>query len=295
MLRNADLALYKAKQRGRNGYEVYDATTNTDALAKLEMESDLRRAVERGELEIHYHPKFSASTGKIVSMEALVRWEHPERGMLEPEEFLPLAEESGLIFEIGEWVLKEVCRQGVAWYERYPQRPPIRVCTNVSARELRQDDLVGKVDGALREAGFVAEGLSLEIGEDVFREDTVGKLQELKNLGLHLVIQNFGVSHSALARIKRSPSNYMKIDRSLVVGLEDGPESAAIVEATINIAHALGWVATAHGVETAEQLSRLRKLGCDLVQGYYFSRPVAAEKATALLEADFGSRETPNI
>ena len=292
LLHKADLALYQAKKKGRNGYEVYNAATSTDALEQLELENDLRRAVERGELEIHYHPKFSASTGKVVSMEALVRWKHPERGIMEPEEFLPIAEESGLILEIGGWVLKEVCRQGAAWYEGYPQRPPIRVCTNVSARELGQDDFAGRVAEALGETGLKAEVLSLEITDDVFRGDsetTISKLQELKNLGLHFVVQNFGVYHSSLARIKRLPQNYMKIDRSLVVGLEDGPESAAIVEATINIAHALGWAATAHGVETAEQLACLRKLGCDLVQGYYFSRPVVAEEATTLLEADFGS------
>lgn len=294
LLRRADLALYEAKKAGKAGFEVFDEGVIAPSRDRLELENSLRRAVERGELKIYYHPKLSARTGKISSMEALVRWEHPERGLLEPEDFLPTAEASGLILEVGEWVLGEVCRQGAAWYQRYPQHPPIRVCTNVSARQLWRGDFAAKVVEALRRTGLEAQGLSLEIAEEVLidgSEATIGKLQELKDLGLHIVVQNFGVAHSSLVRLKRYPLNYMKIDRSLVVGLDKEPESAAIVEATISLAHALGWAVTAHGVETAGQLARLQELGCDLVQGYYFSRPIVVEEATALLQADFDRRQ----
>ncbi len=180
---------------------------------------------------------------------------------------------------------------GCCMVSAVPATPPIRVCTNVSARQLWRGDFAAKVVEALRRTGLEAQGLSLEVVLIDGSEATIGKLQALKDLGLHIVVQNFRVAHSSLVRLKRYPLNYMKIDRSLVVGLDKEPEDAAIVEATISLAHALGWAVTAHGVETAGQLARLQELGCDLLQGYYFSRPIVVEEATALLQADFDRRQ----
>jgi len=288
LLRNADLALYRAKKRGRAQYEIFNESMGAEVLERLDLESDLRRALEREEFRVYYQPKISINTGEVVSMEALVRWEHPERGLLEPGKFLPVAEETGLIIQVGEWVLDEVCWQGREWQERFADRPPPRVCTNISARQFLDTNLVGRVNESLRRSGLRAQGLSLEIPESVLMENpevNVGKLTALKDLDVNLVIDDFGTAYSALSELKNLPLNILKIDRSLTVKLDEEPEDKAIVEAMINLAKALGWTVTAHGVENEEQLARLRELGCDIVQGYYFARPVASEEATKFLEA----------
>jgi len=290
LLRKADLALYRAKEKGRDRYEVFDVSMGTMALERLEMESALRRALERGEFRIYYQPKISVSDGRIVSLEALIRWEHPERGLLEPGEFLPVAEETGLIVQIGEWVLDEVCRQGWEWQQRFSEPSPPRVCANVSPRQFLQTDFIDKVIETLRSSGLRAQGLSLEIAEGILMdepESNIEKLTMLNDLGIHIVIDDFGTAYSSLAHLKNFPLNILKIDRSLTVKLGEEPEDEAIVSAMINLAQALGWVVTAQGVENEEQLALLRKMGCDIVQGYYFTRPVTSEEATALLEADF--------
>lgn len=292
LLRNADMALYRAKEKGKARYEFFDESIGAEALKRLELEGALRKALQHEEFRIHYQPKISVSENKIVSLEALVRWEHPERGLLEPDEFLPLAEETSLIVPLGEWVLDEVCRQGWEWQERFADRPPPRVCTNISARQFFQTDLAGRVNESLRKSGLRARGLSLEIAESVLMEDVednVEKLTALKELGINIVIDDFGTAYSALSKLKNFPLNILKIDRSLTVKLGEEPEDKAIVAAMINLAQALGWAVTAHGVENEEQLAVLRELGCDIVQGYYFTRPVTSEEATALLEKELST------
>ncbi len=292
LLRNADLALYGAKKEGKARYEVFDASMGVEALERLKLESALRRALERGEFRIYYQPTLSISTGRISSMEALIRWEHPERGLLEPDEFLPVAEESGLIVQIGEWIIDEVCRQGWEWQERFADGSPPGVCMNVSARQLSQTDFTGKVTESLHSSGLRAQGLSLEIPEGVLMdaaEANAGKLEALRALGVDIVIDDFGTAYSSLSHLRRLPLNFLKIDRSLVVKLGEEREDRAIVSAVIKLAKALGWEVVAQGVETDEQLALLREMGCDTVQGYYFSRPVTSEEATALLEANLST------
>ncbi len=292
LLRNADLALYRAKKKGKAQYRFFDESMGTEALKRLELESGLRKALEREEFRVYYQPKISINDDKIVSLEALIRWEHPERGLLEPEEFLPVAEESGLIVQIGEWVLDEVCQQGRKWQERFAEHSPPRVCTNVSAREFLQTDLVGRVTESLQKSGLRGHGLSLEVPEGVLMDDpesNVEKLTKLKKLGIHIVIDDFGTSYSSLSYLKNFPLNFLKVDRSLIVRLGEEPEDKAIVAAMIGLAKGLGWAVTAQGVETEEQLALLRELGCDIVQGYYLSRPVTSEEATKLLEGDLST------
>ena len=289
LLRNADLAMYGSKRRGKGGYKVFDAGEDDAVLTRLDLGGELRRALKRGEFEIYYHPEVSVETGRIESLEALVRWRHPRRGLLEPGDFLPVAEEVGLLLGIEERVLLEVCRQGRAWQHRRAGHTPVRVCTNISETLFSQTDLVERVAAALRETGLEAQNLSLEIAERIpadGSEATVAKLAALRDLGVGVVIENFGTAYSALAVLRRFPLDFLKIDRSLVAQLDEGSENAAIVEATINLAHALDWAVNAQGVETAGQLARLRKMGTDLAQGYHFTRPVTAEEATALLEQD---------
>jgi diguanylate cyclase (GGDEF)-like protein/PAS domain S-box-containing protein len=292
LLKNADLALYSAKRKGRNRYEFFEEALDAHLREHLELEGDLRRAIEREEFRIYYQPKISISTGEIMSLEALVRWEHPERGLLEPNEFLPVAEESDLIVQIGEWVLDEVCRQGRAWQERYPEESTPRVCTNISPKQFLYTDLVDRIAETLQESGLEAGRLSLEIAEGILMGDAeanVEKLTALNDLGIHIVIDDFGTAYSSLAQLKNLPLNILKIDRSLVIKLGEEPEDKAIVSAMIQLAQALGWAVTAQGVENDEQLAMLRELGCDIVQGYYFTRPVTVEEATVLLE-EFSQR-----
>jgi diguanylate cyclase (GGDEF)-like protein len=291
LLREADLALYAAKSEGKARHAVFDPGMSTQARERLEMESDLRRAMQRGELKVYYQPKVSLKTGKIVSMEALMRWEHPARGLLEPGKFLPLAEETGLILPIGGWVLEEVCRQGKEWRERYPDHGALRVCANVSARQFLQPDFADTLAETLRATGLVPSALSLEIAENTLvgdEETVVAKLRALKDAGVHVVIDDFGAGYSSLSRMGSLPTDILKVDRSLTVNLGRRPEDTAIVAAMIDLGHALGWVVNAHGVETADQLALLRGLGCDMAQGFYFSGPVDGEEASALLAA--GSR-----
>jgi diguanylate cyclase (GGDEF)-like protein/PAS domain S-box-containing protein len=293
LLRNADLALYEAKRRGKARYEVFDAKLGAEFSYRVELEGALGRALRRGEFAVYYQPVVSVNTGEIVSMEALVRWEHPQRGVLGPEDFLTVAEETGLIGPIGEWVLKEVCRQGRVWQERVWQergaeRPAPRVGVNISARQFLETNLLEKVAEALEETGLETDNLSLEVAESTLMGDAetaVRKFRAIKDLGVGVALDGFGSAYSSLSQLKRLPLDLVKLDRSLIVGLGEEPEGAAVVAAMIDLAHALGWTVSAHGVETADQLAMLCRLGCDLAQGYHFSKPVTSEEASALLEA----------
>ncbi len=286
LLRKADIAMYEAKAKGKARYEVFDPTMNAQALERLEVENDLRRAIGRGELRVHYQPKVLVSTGEIVGTEALVRWEHPERGLLSPAEFIPIAEETDLIVRIGRWVLAEACRQTREWQELYPSDPPLVVCVNVSGRQLLHPELVDDVGRVLQETGLEPGSLYLEITEGSLIEDelsTLATFRELKRLGVKLILDDFGTGYSSLSYLKRLPADFLKIDRSFVEGLGKDPKDEGIVSAVINLARVLGMEEIAEGVETAEQAAHLRKLGCRFAQGYLFSKPLPAEATGMLL------------
>jgi diguanylate cyclase (GGDEF)-like protein/PAS domain S-box-containing protein len=279
LIRDADAAMYRAKERGKGRYEIFDEAMRADAVARLETESALRRALERGELRLHYQPQIDLATGAISGFEALVRWEHPVRGLLGPAAFIPLAEETGLIVGIGEWVLREACTEARRW----PQ--PLMLAVNLSARQLAQPDLVAMVRRALAETGTDPSTLCLEITESAVMESgaaTTAQLRALKSLGVQLAIDDFGTGFSSLAHLRRFPVDVLKVDGTFVAGLGREPQDASIAAAVISLAHALGLKTVAEGVETEQQLAILEELGCDLGQGYLFGRPLPPDEVGRL-------------
>ena len=285
LVRDADLAMYRSKSKASGGFELYDAAMGLDAAGRVELEAALRRAVERGELLVHYQPKVDLTTGRIAGLEALVRWEHPTRGLVPPTDFIPLAEDTGLILPIGRWVLEEACRQAARWQAMYPADPPT-VSVNLSVRQFQHPTVVEGVAQVLRETGLPPSCLVLEITESVVMEDAErngATLRRLHELGVTLALDDFGAGYSSLSYLKQLPVGMLKIDRSFISGLGRGPEDGAIVQAISTLAHTLNMEVTAEGVETADQLARLRELGCDIGQGYYFSRPVPSAEIDALL------------
>jgi diguanylate cyclase (GGDEF)-like protein/PAS domain S-box-containing protein len=288
LLSDADVAMYRAKAGGKARHAVYDPEMGARARARLELEGDLRRGLAKGELRVHYQPKVSIGSERIAGMEALVRWEHPERGLLPPKEFISLAEESGLIVPVGKWVLEEACRQAREWQERYPHDPPLPISVNLSARQFRHRGLVEDVKGALRKAELDPSGLELEVTESAVMDDVesaIDTMRELKGLGVGLSIDDFGTGHSSLNYLRRFPVDELKIDKSFVDGLDTEEEDRAVLRAVTMLARALGLTVVAEGVEDAEQLARLRELECDLAQGYYFARPLSGDDFSALLAA----------
>jgi diguanylate cyclase (GGDEF)-like protein len=286
LLRNADLAMYRAKRRGKARYEVFDRSMNERALKRLQLETDLRRAINNGELRVHYQPKVSLRDVGIVGMEALARWQHPERGLILPDEFIPVAEETGLIFPLGIQVLEEACAQAHRWNAERPADEPLRMNVNLSARQFNRPDLVENVGRILRETGLKPGNLVLEITESVVMGDVdaaIETLHALKALGVRVALDDFGTGYSSLSYLKRFPVDYLKIDRSFVNGLGDDTEDRGIVATVVDLAHTLGLEAVAEGVETAEQLAHLRALRCELAQGFFFHRPLPAEEVSALL------------
>lgn len=237
---------------------------------------------------VHYQPKIELSTGKIVGVEALARWNHPERGLVLPKEFIPLAEETGLIIPIGNWVLERACRQARVWQEQHTSASSLTMCVNLSARQVRYPRLAQEVIRIIRETGVNPNNLNLEITESVAmgkEEGTFDRLLELKQLGIELAIDDFGTGYSSLSYLKHLPVDDLKIDKSFVWGLEEGSDDTMLVSAIIELACALGLKTVAEGVETAEQLKQLRKLGCHMAQGNYFMKPLGSEEVSALVEA----------
>ncbi len=286
LVRDAEVAMYRAKAKGERSIEVFDPSMNAQALARFQLEGELRHALERGEFLLHYQPVVSLTEGTIEGWEALVRWKHPDRGMVPPLDFISLAEETGLIVPLGKWVLEEALRQGEAWQARFPAHPPRLMNVNISARQFQQRDLVGTVTDALDLTRFQAHCLKLEITESVMMRDPQASLEAMKvfrGLDIHLVIDDFGTGYSSLSYLKRFPVDTLKVDKSFVDGLGKDAESTAIVGAVISLAKSLGMRVTAEGIETAEQLAQLRALGCDQGQGYFFSRPLPPDQAEALL------------
>lgn len=278
LLKNADVAMYRAKEAGKNTYEFFASSMNEQAFERLLMENGLRQAIERGELMLHYQPQINAFSEQIEAVEALLRWNHPELGMVSPAKFIPVAEESGLIRPIGEWVIQEACRQVRAWDDA---GVPIRqVAVNLSARQFLDHRLSDKVMAALEDAGIDSSRLELEVTESMLMQDpaeAIKILMELKSLGLKLAIDDFGTGYSSLSNLKRFPLDCLKVDRSFVEGVPDDNDNAAITEAIIAMAKKLRLTVVAEGVENAEQRLFLRRCGCELIQGFYYSRPLPPE------------------
>jgi EAL domain-containing protein (putative c-di-GMP-specific phosphodiesterase class I) len=262
---------------------------DTDALERLTLEKELRRALEQGEFKVYYQPIVTLESGKVAGMEALVRWEHPTRGLLLPEEFLSVAEDMGLIVQIGEGVLREACHQVRTWQERYPNVPPMMVSVNLSPKQLFRPELVAEV---LAETEIYPGSLQLEITEGAMTSNGVhsanNTLRNLKDLGVKLTIDDFGMGYSSLSYLKRFPVDFLKIDRSFIAGLGQNTDGASkdaeIVSAMIDLTHALGLEAVAEGVETSEQLARLRNMKCDFAQGDYISEPLPGEELAGFLD-----------
>ena len=286
LMRKADIAMYGAKGRGKARYQMFDPSMNTRALKRLGFESDLRRILEREEFVVHYQPMVSLETGNVLGLEALVRWVHPERGLVPPSEFIPVAEDTGLIVDIGRRVLKEACVQVREWQVRYPSEPPLRANVNLSAKQFHQPDLAGDIAEVLEETNLDPRNLELEITETVVMEDaraTLAILGALKSLGVRLAIDDFGTGYSSLAYLRRFPVDTLKIDGVFVAGLGESTEDEVIVAAMIGLAQDLGVTAIPEGVETVEQLQRLHEMGCDVAQGFYLSRPLPTEAVGAML------------
>ena len=282
LLRDADAAMYLAKDRGRARFELFDEAMRDQSTERLILENALRRAPERGELRALYQPIVRLADGSMVAAEALVRWEHPERGLLTAAQFVPLAEETGIIVPVGGWVLDEACREAARWTGN-GKAPAVSV--NLSAHQLNRTDLVEAVGRALKESGLDPDRLWLEITESALMEDAdaaVAALERLRGLGVHLCVDDFGTGYSSLAYLRRFPVDALKVDRSFVAGLGKDPEDSAIVEAVVSMAHSLRLSVVAEGVETDEQLARLRELGCELAQGFYFAAPVPASALDTL-------------
>jgi diguanylate cyclase (GGDEF)-like protein len=289
LLKDADAALYRAKHRGGNNHQFYTEEMNVQASARLALERDLRRGLEREEFLLHYQPQVDLTTGEVVGAEALLRWHHHERGLVSPAEFIPILEDIGLIIPVGAWALGEACRQGKVWMDA--GLPPVRIAVNLSARQLARGSLVGSVEDALEASGLDPSYLELEITESLLVEDGeagLGSVELLKKtIGrLRISIDDFGTGYSSLYRLKTLPVERLKIDQSFDRGVATDPGDAAITAAVISLSHDLRLQVTAEGVETAEQLAFLRELGCDEAQGFYFSRPVPANEFVRLLEAD---------
>ncbi len=291
LLVNAENAMFLAKRNGRNNCQIYVRELNSASAERLEMETALRHAVRNGELVLHYQPSVHLPAGRIAAVEALVRWVHPERGMIAPDKFIPLADETGIITELGAWVLLEACAQTRRWHEAGFEG--LKVSVNVSAVQFRQDDLVQLVEAVLGRTGLPASCLDLEITETVLMQDadaTIATLRELKAMGVSISVDDFGTGYSSLAYLQRFPIDTLKIDKSFMRDITGEGQNAAIVRTVIALAKSLGLESIAEGVETLEQVEFLRAAGCDRLQGYYFSRPLPAPALLEFLRAAGTSR-----
>jgi len=293
LLRDADLAMYRAKASGKARFEVFDTGSRATERARMELENDLRRALERGELRVHYQPIVDARNGRIVAFEALARWAHPQRGLLNAASFIPLAEESGTISALGRWVLREALAQLAEWQRDYPSERPLGVSVNLSPREVLQPRLPSNVAEALREANVSPESLALEITESLFIDTgdaTLATLRELASLGVRLHLDDFGTGYSSLSYLHRFPISAVKIDRYFISRL-DAAECEEIVRSVVELAKRLGMDTIAEGAESDDQGVRLREIGCNLLQGYACARPVPPREAEALLARQAGASE----
>jgi diguanylate cyclase (GGDEF)-like protein len=280
LLKNADTAMYRAKDKGRGNYQFYAAQMNAQGTERLMLESGLRRAIERGELELHYQPKMNLATQAIVGVEALMRWRHPVLGMVSPAQFIPIAEETGLIDAMGQWALQQACSDARAWQDR--GLPPVQMSVNLSPHQLNSRTLIGDIAEVLRRTRLDPALLELEITEGAMMknpEHAVAMLQEIRDLGVGLAIDDFGTGYSSLSYLKRFPLSTVKIDRSFVNDLSHDSDAQALTHGIITLAHGLRMKVVAEGVETEAQLAQLHRRGCDEIQGYWLCKPLPAEEA----------------
>ncbi|MDZ8109452.1 MAG: EAL domain-containing protein [Nostoc sp. DedQUE12a] len=289
VLRDADTAMYRAKILGRARYELFNSNMYANALAKLQLETDLRRAIEHRELQVYYQPIVSLTSGLILGFEALLRWEHPERGLLSPTDFIPVAEETGLIFSIGKWVLNEACGQMQAWQTSYPSNSLNKISVNISLKQFFQPDLIEQIGQILQSTGLNADSLALDITESVIGENgdrVITALSQLREMGVQLSIDDFGTGYSSLRRLYNFPISLLKIDRSFISSINTKSRDLEIVEILVTLAHKLGVDVLAEGIETKEQLVLLRKLNCEYGQGHFFSVPLNSSAAEVLIKAN---------
>jgi predicted signal transduction protein with EAL and GGDEF domain len=289
LMQQAAIAMSRAKSSGRGRYEMYDRAMSVRALARLRMETDLRHALERGEFELYYQPLVTLSTGRITELEALIRWHHPQRGLVAPLEFIPLAEETGMIVPIGGWVLAEACRQTRAWQERFPRRDDLALSVNLSPKQFAQPNFVSFVGETVRTSGLDPRSLKLEITESFAIDDPDGTrelLSALRALGIQIYLDDFGTGYSSLGYLHQLPLDGIKIDRCFVTQMDSGPLHRQLVHTVRDLAMNIGVAAVAEGVETASQLDALRTLGCESAQGFLFSRPVPRDVVERLLTDD---------
>jgi diguanylate cyclase (GGDEF)-like protein/PAS domain S-box-containing protein len=288
LLRDADTAMYEAKEAGL-GYRMFDPAMYERVVGRLELENELRRAIETDEFVVHYQPIMSLRTGEVWGVEALVRWSHPDRGLLDPWEFMAVAEQSGIVVPMGEGVLEEACRQANEWQEEHPRIPALVMSVNLSARQLQRPDIAQIVEKVLKRTRLESRYLRLDITETVYIEALEGNteaLDELRHLGVCISIDDFGTGYSSLAYLKRLPANALKIDKTFVKGLGEDLENTAIVGMVKELAHTLGMEAIAEGVESEGQATLLREMGCDMAQGYHFSKPLPPQEIPTLLSSD---------
>ena len=279
LLKHADIAMYKAKEAGKNNCQFYTKGMNATAVNYLLLENDLRRALELNQFTLHYQPQIDLKTGHLMGVEALVRWKHPDRGLVSPAHFIPLAEETGLIVPIGEWVLREACRQQKLWLDA--GKKVGKVAVNLSPRQFRQKNFPGKVEAILRETQLAAEYLELEITESCAMEhagETINQLNQLNQMGMYLAIDDFGTGYSSLAYLQRFPIQKLKIDRSFVNDIHDDMNDAAITKTIIGLAHSMQLRVVAEGVETQNQADWLRQCGCDQAQGFLYAKPMSPKQ-----------------
>jgi diguanylate cyclase (GGDEF)-like protein len=289
LLQSADIAMSRAKAAGRARYEMFDREMQARALGRLQAETDLRRALDRQELTVYYQPLVDLASGRITELEALVRWRHPQRGIVLPLDFIPLAEETGLILQIGRWVLAEACRQARAWQARFPRQEPLAVSVNLSVKELAQPGFVSQVAETVAHSGLDPRCLKLEITENLLIENselTRTMLLELQRLGVRIYLDDFGTGYSSLSYLYRLPLDAIKIDRTFVTQMDRGEQHLQLVHIVRDLARNIGVSAVAEGVETETQLQVLRSLGCEFAQGYLFSKPVPPEEIERLLASD---------
>jgi diguanylate cyclase (GGDEF)-like protein/PAS domain S-box-containing protein len=287
LLRNADVAMYIAKERGKGRYQVFEPAMHDTALKRLELKADLQRAIEHDEYQLHYQPVIELETGRITGVEALIRWVHPVRGLVPPLDFIPLAEETGLIVPIGRWVMHEACRFAVELQTRFPSEPPLHMAVNLSARQIARPELVDEVSEILFETGLDPGSLTLEITESVMMQDmelSIERLGELKQLGVQLAVDDFGTGYSSLNYIRRFPVDILKVDKSFVDGVSDGGEASALTAAVIELAGILNLKPVAEGIERADQLQRLLELHCEMGQGFFFAKPLPGVELETLLD-----------
>ncbi len=287
LLRDADVAMYQAKTGGKAGYIFFNPQMNAEAMERLELEMDLRHAIDRGELQVYFQPIIHLQSGRVTEVEALLRWNHPIRGLISPVKFIPIAEETGLILPLGQWVLEQSCRQARLWQNQYPSDPPLVMSVNLSTRQIQQDDLIQSVEAVLHSSGIAANSLKLEITESVMMLDSanvIAKLHALKALGIRLAVDDFGTGYSSMSYLSSLPIDTLKIDRAFISRLGLKNEDDAIVRAILTMAKMMQMHVTAEGIETPEQLGELNLLGCERGQGYLFAKPLTGGDMEVLLQ-----------